>query len=569
MPKQPTPTASQTLSVKQQRLFSRALEAERNGDILEARRLYEAVLRKAALHPQSNLGLARSFAAKGQADEAIEALSSALKSPRVPAVLRAARAGLYFQNNDMTAAMADYAELRGTLDCEPQATIRWAMCAEYCGRSDDAERGISAALQQSDWPLNARVELAAAARSLGFVEVAKQCLEGAQAEAPKDQHVLQQLGMCCVDVGDIEQAESCFDRVLTQDPKAADAWFQRVRLRRHTAVDTPIVERLRDALLGTYQQPMDEATLNYSLAKVQDDLGDFDAAFAHYQAANKIQHAGGRYHREGNEQALDELINAYDADLFAGRTAASESQVPVLVVGMPRSGTTLVEQILASHPAVFGAGELRDLGASVALIAGDTAYPAGIANVADSALESAAQRYLSRLRQLAGDAPLRVTDKMPTNFTELGLAALLFKGVRIVHCRRDPIDTCFSNFIQYFTEGHLYATDLDDTAHFYSLYRRIMQHWQQVLPTEILHVDYEAVIEDVEREARRVIDYVGLPWDQRCVEFHATARTMHSASNWQVRQLIYQQASQRWRHYAKHLEPLRQKLLATVPGITL
>ena len=230
---------------------------------------------------------------------------------------------------------------------------------------------------------------------------------------------------------------------------------------------------------------------------------------------------------------------------------------------MPRSGTTLVEQIIASHPQVFGAGELRHIRAMVAgLPAGlqtDTAYPECVTMLDERLARSLAEDYLKKLRVMGGNAQ-RVSDKMPANFFYLGLIALMFPNARVIHCRRDPLDVCLSIYFHQFARGHNYAYDLTDLAVYYRQYRRLMQHWHAALPLEICDIQYEELVADQEVVSRRLIDYCDLPWDDRCLEYYKNKRPVQTASNWQVRQPIYTDSIQRWKNYEKHLDELKEML---------
>jgi hypothetical protein len=265
-------------------------------------------------------------------------------------------------------------------------------------------------------------------------------------------------------------------------------------------------------------------------------------------------------YRRWSSKPLDVFTPAYFEE-HAGLGAPSER--PVFIVGMPRSGTTLVEQILASHPQVYGADELTTIFDIVCALeqrsAGNAAYPDNIAALDASALHWGARQYLDHLQTIDSQAA-RVTDKMPTNFFHLGLIAVMLPGARIIHCRRDAMDVCLSNFVQMFAEGHYYSYDLSDTAIYYRGYEQVMSHWREVLPTRIFDVQYEELVEDPERISRALVDYIGLDWDERCLAFHQTERAVRTASNWQVRQPIYKTARKRWRNYEKYLTELKTDL---------
>jgi hypothetical protein len=235
---------------------------------------------------------------------------------------------------------------------------------------------------------------------------------------------------------------------------------------------------------------------------------------------------------------------------------SAPSERPVIIVGTPRSGTSLAEQILASHPAVFGAGELSFWNEAAAVF---DSSASGVATEA-SMIAGFAQAYLRQLGELSPDAR-RVVDKMPTNFVILGLIHAALPNARIIHMRRNPIDTCLSIYFQNFSIAHAYASDLEDLAHYYSEYLRLMAHWHAVLPQGmLLDVSYEDLVSQPAASIRRMLEFVGLPWDGRCLDFHATKRTVITSSKWQVRQKISNAAVGRWRNYERFVGPLRRLL---------
>jgi hypothetical protein len=253
-------------------------------------------------------------------------------------------------------------------------------------------------------------------------------------------------------------------------------------------------------------------------------------------------------------------MGAFTPAFFAERRGVfgSPSDVPVFIVGMQRSGTTLTEQIAASHPQVYGAGELEHIRRIAGMI--KIGRPESTVRQLTSADSLAlAGDYLRKVREIGGDA-LRIVDKMPHNFQYLGLIAILFPKARIIHCTRDPMDNCVSCFTQSFTGHHGYNTDLRQLGLYYREYRRLMDHWRRVLPIPMLEIDYEEMVADQETQSRRLIDFLGLDWDPACLNFHETDRSVQTASRWQVRQPIYKTSVKRWKDYEKHLGPLKKAL---------
>jgi hypothetical protein len=292
--------------------------------------------------------------------------------------------------------------------------------------------------------------------------------------------------------------------------------------------------------------PRQEAHLRFALGKFFDDVKDYSEAFANFRRANELtKRFGAPYDRQHATRTVDDLIHRYDREWAnSKRVDASDSARPVFIIGMPRSGTSLAEQIVASHPAVFGAGEL--------------AFWGNASKTIDNPVRALAADYLRLLAQISPDA-LRVVDKMPANFLSLGLIHEALPNARIIHMRRNPIDTCLSIYFQHFRGSHSYARDLDDLAHYYAEYLRIMQHWRRILPeSAILEVPYEGLVRDQEDWTRKMLQFIAVPWDPRCIDFHETNRSVMSASKWQVRQRMSRSSIERWRNYEQFVEPLRR-----------
>lgn len=311
------------------------------------------------------------------------------------------------------------------------------------------------------------------------------------------------------------------------------------------------------------------AEMHFALGKLYDHLKRYPEAFHNFREGNVL--LGYRFNREEETQRFEAIMNAYPPALQRKRPRASNrSRLPVFIVGMPRSGTTLTEQILASHPLVHGAGELED----IHYIAKDMpqrlglaqTYPYCMAQVNRRQLDTLAQAHLDRLGRLSRGMA-RVTDKLPHNFTRLGFIDLLFPGARVIHCRRDPVDNCLAIFMQNFTEGHSYASSLSDLGFYHRLYERLMDHWAKTVQIPVLQLRYEELIAEPERHIRELIKFCDLPWDERCLRFHEIKRDINTPSYDQVRRPIYKTSAGRWRHYAPFLGPLFEALGIKNPDV--
>jgi hypothetical protein len=301
--------------------------------------------------------------------------------------------------------------------------------------------------------------------------------------------------------------------------------------------------------------PMEEANLRFAMGKYCDDVDDFADAFKNFKRGNELlKTAAEDYDRQGHSTFIDGLMRIYSREAISTIGApGSSSAKPVFVVGMPRSGTSLAEQIIASHPAAFGAGELNFW---AALMKKDEQQLTR-AVLSEPARPRVAEEYLRILEGFSANAS-RVIDKAPVNAEFLGLIYSVFPNARVIYMQRDPIDTCLSCYFQQFLTGLNYTFDLSDLVHYYREHQRIIAHWRAVLPPGfILDVPYEELVADQETWSRKMLDFIGLEWDPQCLEFHTNKRRVTTASAWQVRQKVYQSSVARWRNYEKFIGPLK------------
>lgn len=364
-----------------------------------------------------------------------------------------------------------------------------------------------------------------------------------------------------LDFGQTEAARDLLRAVTKAHPLYSPAWSALSKAGRVSADDGFI-----DAVKALMPR-MQEGTLGmkhfcYALAKAYDDIGEYDLAFEALSRAKAQQPPA--YNRAETETKFAAIKKVFPERVLKRlRGVGAETTRPVFIVGMPRSGTSLIEQILASHPDVFGAGELEYLGRAGAEAANchpkGVAFPACVDDLSPEALSILAFRYLRRLER--HDAThARVIDKMPHNFMLVGLAAILFSGVSIVHARRDPLDTCLSCFMHEFVEAHGYNRSLADLGHYYRRYQALMEHWSEALPGLVFDASYESMLDDQRGRSEALLTHAGLAWDDRVLAFHTTDRRVATPSNAQVRQALYKTSRARWRNYERHLGPLAEAL---------
>jgi hypothetical protein len=362
------------------------------------------------------------------------------------------------------------------------------------------------------------------------------------------------LGHALSNSGDIDAAIAEFERVLTLPGVPVGTWAALLQIKKLTEADRPLVAQMEAYLQREPLVLTGQMSLHFTLGKAYDDLRDYEQAMRHYDAANRLRRELGRFNGEKLKQEVDSVIARYTGHFLSEhRGDGLEDETPVLVLGMPRSGTTLVEQVLSSHPLIAGAGELT-FWHERSLPLHQTA-PGG----ADAATaRQLAGEYIALLRTFSATAP-RIVDKALFNFHWIGLILQALPRARIIHCRRHPIDTCLSIYFTQFEAITGFVADRDGLVCYYQQYLRLMEHWRSVLsPDRFMEVDYEAMVTEPEQQARRLIDFCGLDWDPACLHPEANRRGVRTASVWQVRQPIYRSSLERWRRYEPWLGSLRE-----------
>jgi len=359
------------------------------------------------------------------------------------------------------------------------------------------------------------------------------------------------LGHLLIEAGRFEEAGAAFERSIDLAPWQATAHLGLVTSKKITRDDQPIVDRIVKRLEDDDLAERQRMMLHFAAGKALDDLCEYGAAIEHFDAANRTRQKIAPFDRSEFARGVDALVARFTRDFFAENAAlGSGDETPILVLGMPRSGTTLIERIISSHPYVGGGGERSFWNENAP----------GWVSASTVKLAARAERlrgsYLRLLRGIAPDA-LRVTDKMPFNFLWVGLVHALLPKARIVHCRRNPVDTCLSIYSTYFAEHWGFASDRGDLAAYYRQYVRLTDHWRTVLPADrMIDVDYELAIAAPEETARRLIAFCGLEWDPACLRPERNTDAVQTASRWQARQPIYRTSVERWRNYEPWLGEL-------------
>jgi len=344
-----------------------------------------------------------------------------------------------------------------------------------------------------------------------------------------------------------------------------DAWWSLANLKTYRFADAEL-EQMRAAEAAAATGPIDRYHLCFALGKALEDRGQYATSFDYYARGNALKRGASRYRPEVIEQNTRLQVEVCTRELFARREGTgTPGNDPILIVGLPRSGSTLIEQILASHSKVEGTHELADIPRMVVELQGrdwqleNPRYPAALAQMSADDFRRLGEKYLKDTRSYRSGKP-HFIDKMPNNFRHVGLIHLMLPNARIIDARREPLACCFGNFKQLFAHGQEFAYSLEDLARYYRTYLELMRHWDVVLPGRVLRVHYEDVVADLEGNVRRILDHCGLEFEPACVDFHRTERSVRTASSEQVRQPIYREALDQWRHYEPWLGALREAL---------
>jgi tetratricopeptide (TPR) repeat protein len=425
-------------------------------------------------------------------------------------------------------------------------------------RYTEAESSYRKTLALNPTLVSAHNNLASALLNQGRFNEAEASYQQALKIDPQCDEAILELGHLQMDKGDMTEAEVLFRKVLAFNPDNLSARYHLAQLKKTQPDDENFLALITaEKQIQGSDTPLPEGmavALHFALGKSYGDIGEHAQAFPHYIEGGKLKRAALKHDSDQNTQHFNHIMNVFDsATLTRLSGGGTTSSVPVFIVGMPRSGTTLTEQIIASHPNVHGAGELSHL---MSIVKSNTSYPDNVSKLNPAELTTWAKSYIKALQQHDPSAH-HITDKMPGNFIAIGLIHLMLPNAKIIHVSRHPLDNCISYFTQLFEDGHAYSYDLSELGHYYADYARLMEHWRKVLPSNaFFDVRYEDIVADKETQARRLIEYCGLEWNDACLDFHKNKRSIHTASVTQVRQPIYTSSVARWKSYEKFLEPL-------------
>jgi tetratricopeptide (TPR) repeat protein len=433
------------------------------------------------------------------------------------------------------------------------------------GRLDNAKSSLIRALEYNPQFADAHYNLGNVHNDRGDFEAAVQQYKMALDLRPNHVETRNNLGNALKDAGHLNDACDAYEAAIRIQPDLIAAHYSLSQLKTYCDSDSHL-GMLEQLLPNMATQPV-EARIQFcfTLGKVREDLGLYDAAFAAYEEGNRLKRSLLKYDEDAEQTLFERVKTVFSKDFFATAHSATSPSTqskksPIFIVGMPRSGTSLIEQILSTYPGVFGAGELSDLSdiVTAAMPEGQfTNFPNAILNFSAADFKDMGERYVDRIWRHAPNA-LHIIDKMPANFFYVGLIHQMLPHAKIIHAMRDPMDSCFSCYSRLFINENLgFSYDLKTLGRYYERYITLMDHWDAVLPPgSVLNLRYEELIDDTEMQARRLLAYLDLPWDANCLEFHQNKRQVKTASLAQVRKPIYKTSVTRWQHFSDHLAPL-------------
>lgn len=547
-----------------QQLFNRGTALHQAGRISEAADCYKAVLAEDPKHADALNMLGTTHLQQGNTAEGVRLIGLSLEINRhQPAALNNRGIALRTLRRHGE-SLASFDRAIALVPNYADAHMNRGNTLREMGRYEEALASYSAALALNPRDAEAYSNRGLTLHAMRRYHEALREYDQAIALQPNLAAPYLNRGDTLANLGQMEAAEEMFRKALARRPGFPQALYSLTNIKKYQDIDDPDAAALRSAL-DTHPSGPDREYLHFALAKIYEDTGRYDDAFRHFEQANRIRNEAVKYDQVVAQKKTDRIIATFSKEfLRAPFPSSSPSEVPVFVVGMPRSGTTLLTSILSNHPSIASAGELGTIPAMASrlptMLGSAFPYPEVVKHLTPSVATALIREYEAALEQHKTPGTRHVVDKLPHNYEYLGLISLLFPRARIIHCTRNPMDVCLSIYCQFFAEGHDYSFDLANIAGEYNDYIRLMDHWRSALPIKMLDVSYEDTVRNMERNIRAMLDFVGVEWDARCLSPHTNPHGVETASKWQVRQPVYTKSVGRWRRYERHLGPLKEIL---------
>jgi len=469
---------------------------------------------------------------------------------------------VYMENKDYNNAIFHFAE---AAKINPQYTftfLNFANLYKKIGDTNQAEALYKKAIKLDPNFTEAYYNLASLYSDTAQIDMAITHFEKAISLNPRHAPAYKDLGMVYKQMGKFDLATKMFKSAISFDPTFAEAYRELSSVKKLSKDDAEL-SAMQEMLAQAKLTDVERMHLSFGLARAYEGLNEYDNAFKHLSQANLSRRKLFPYNKEAIQTSFNKIKALFSSEFIEKHKALGPpDKTPIFILGMPRSGSSLIEQILATHSKVYGAGELNYIEQSLNSISSastDLKYPDILDNIDKNSLIQLAESYIKRVREHAPDAE-HIIDKMPQNFVYIGLIKIIMPKAKIIHSTRDAMDTCLSIYKHGFYEGHAYADNLKDLGEYYRLYQDLMNHWDKVFPESIHEVNYENLVANQEEESRRLLNFCDLPWEEECLSFYKTKRRVHTASSTQVKKAIYKDSVKLWKKFEQHLQPLKQAL---------
>ena len=550
------------MSNKQKGLFQQALTCFRTGELAKAEKHCQAILSKKPRRCDVLNLLAEIHVRSGKYNSAVDILQK---------VVQICRNNPYYHYNLGLAVIhtgetvVAVKHLRQAVKLQPDYGDAYNILCGILGKSGDLPESLEAgqnAVRLLPDSVQAHANMAATLKALGRIEEAIEYYKRALHLSPDSPFLLESLGNACIAVGKLNTADKYFREAIRLNPDYTGPFRQLSRLRRYELSSDPDIVEFERLLESGLIQEHNSSHVHFALGKMYEDCGIFDKSFKHLEQANRIEDQKIGYDPNLFDPYFDSIAATYTRDMINTKSDEDDTKTgPIFIIGMPRSGTSLIEQIVSSHPDVYGAGEViwfSNVEKKLQQLTGNRLpYPKCAEYFNGEITNLLVTDYIQHIETMAsGKSFIRFTDKYLGNFMNLGLIKILFPNARIIYCRRNPLDVCFSIFSLYIPDSIPFGYNLEKLGKAHTQFSKLMEHWLEVIPESILCIDYEDLVIRQEELTRTMIEFIGLEWNDKCLRFFENESSVRTATATQIRQPMYSSSVGRWINYRNHMEPL-------------